>query len=78
MYERSDENIEATLRNGPFEEIERVSDLASSYSRSTGEAAHRGDETTMVVSLKQLRLCVLHMIQVYKNFMERGDDGHPG
>jgi len=63
---------ELALRDQVFEEIERVADLAASYARSAGEAAFRGDETTMLVHLKQLRLCCLSMIKTYKDFLQGG------
>lgn len=63
----SSSELTSALRDQAFEEIERVADLAASYSRSIGEAAFRGDEATMLVHLKQLRLCCLAMIKTYKD-----------
>ena len=65
--EPSSPELISALRDQAFEEIERVSELAASYSRSLGEAAFRGDEATVLAHLKQLRLCCLSMIQTYKN-----------
>jgi hypothetical protein len=64
----------SVLRDQAFEEIERVASLVASYARSTGEAAFRGDETTMAVHIKQLRLCCLSLIKTYKENMG-GTDG---
>jgi hypothetical protein len=64
----------SVLRDQAFEEIERVSNLIASYARSTGEAAFRGDETTMFVHMKQLRLCCVSLIRTYKENMG-GTDG---
>ena len=57
----------SALRDQGFDEVERVANLAASYSRSIGEAAYRGDEATMIVHLKQLRLCCLSMIKTSKD-----------
>jgi len=65
------------LRDQVFEEVERVADEAASYARSIGEAAFRGDEATMIMHLKQLRLCCIGMIKTYKDFLE-GPNGRPG
>jgi hypothetical protein len=64
--EPSSPELISALRDQAFEELERVSYLAASYARSLGEAAFRGDEATVLVHLKQLRLCVLSMIKTYK------------
>jgi hypothetical protein len=66
----------SAARDQAFEEVERMADLAASYVRSIGEAAFRGDEATMVVHLKQLRLCCLAMIKTYKDCF--GADGTAG
>ena len=54
----------------PFDDIGDMAERAASYCRSVREAAWRNEEIALVVSLKQLRLCVLHMINVYKDFLE--------
>ena len=72
--------IIAELRNQLFEEIMRLSDLAVSYSHSIGEAAFRGDQTTVVVHMRQLRECLLRMFETQKDFLRRsGSDtrGNP-
>ena len=58
-----------------------MSNLAASYSRSIGEAAFRGDDVTMLVHLKQLRLCLISMIKTYKDYfngpdVETAESGH--
>jgi len=58
-----------------FDEIERVTGLTESYSRSAGEAAHRGDKTTLAVHLRQMRLCVTAAINAYKDFLGGGRGG---
>ena len=65
--------VVSVLRDLAFEAIEHQAELAVSYARSTGEAAYRGDEATMVVHMKQLRLCCIEMIKTYKDFMEARD-----
>jgi hypothetical protein len=60
----------SVLRDQSFNEIERVAGLIASYARSAGEAAFRGDETTMGLHIRQLRLCCLSMIKTYKDFLE--------
>jgi hypothetical protein len=60
----------AVLRDAAFIEIERIAGLVASYARSTGEAAFRGDETTMLVHMKQARLCLISMIKTYKDLLE--------
>jgi hypothetical protein len=62
----------SALRDQAFDEIDRVANLAASYARSTGEAAFRGDETTMFVHMKQLRLCCVAMIKTYKENLVGG------
>lgn len=59
------ELVEA-LRSDLFEEVVRVADLSRSLCVSIGEAAYRGDQTTMTVHLRQLRACVLEMIDTQK------------
>ena len=56
----------SVLRDQSFNEIERVANLIASYARSAGEAAYRGEETTMGVHIKQVRLCCLSLIKTYK------------
>jgi hypothetical protein len=63
----------SVLRDQSFNEIERVANLIASYARSAGEAAYRGEETTMGVHIKQLRLCCLSLIKTYKEM--GGTDG---
>jgi hypothetical protein len=63
-------DLTTDLRNQAFEEIERVSLKASSYSRSISEAAYRGDDHTMVVHMKQLKSCLLTMIKIYKHYFD--------
>ena len=60
------DEVKTLLRNAGFETIMDVSDKAASYCRSIGEAAYRGDELTVEVHLKQLRLCCLAMIKTFK------------
>jgi hypothetical protein len=59
-------------RNLQFEFIIEASDLAASYARSASEAAYRGDELTLGVHLRQLRLVVIESL---KTFKELGDGG---
>jgi hypothetical protein len=54
------------LRNEIYEEIERQADTAASLSRSISEAAFRGDQLTVGVHIKQLRLVLLYLIKLYK------------
>lgn len=54
------------LRNQVYGELEGQADRAASYARSIAEAAYRGDQLTAGVHIKQLRLCVLEMIKLYK------------
>jgi hypothetical protein len=63
------------LRNQAFEEIGRVAVLAESYVRSLEEAAFRGDDVTMLVHLKQTRLCCMSMIKTYKDTFEADHEG---
>jgi hypothetical protein len=71
MNDAPSAELSAALRDQTFEEIERVSHLLASYSRSTAEAAWRGDETTMRVHLKQLRLCCISLLNTYKSMEGR-------
>ena len=75
MNDAPSAEVASVLRDQVFEEVERLSDLAASYSRSIGEAAFRGDEVTMVVHVKQLRLCCLSMIKTYKDLQGGGQGG---
>lgn len=68
MNELPDLNM--TLRDMAFEEINRVCFLTESYSRSIAEAAFRGDEATVRMHLDQMRACVVSMIQTYKFSLE--------
>jgi hypothetical protein len=69
------DELRAVLRDAAFIEIERVANLAASYARSTGEAAFRGDQTTLLVHLRQVRLCCVSMIKTYKDYLEAERDG---
>jgi hypothetical protein len=62
--------VASAQRDQAFEEIERIAEMTSSYSRSLGEAAYRGDATTVLVHLQQLRLCCVSMIQTYKDYLD--------
>jgi hypothetical protein len=57
----------ATARDLAFKAIIEHVSLAESYSRSAAEAAWRGDETTLGVHLRQLRLCVIAALQTFKD-----------
>jgi hypothetical protein len=59
----------SALRDQAFLEIEHQANMAGSYARSIAEAAYRGDELTMTVHLKQLRLCCLAMIKAHKDHL---------
>jgi hypothetical protein len=65
--------LRAVLRGQALDEIERVASLVASYAHSAGEAAFRGDETTMGVHIRQLRLCCVAMLKTYKEMA--GDQG---
>jgi len=75
MADAASADLTAGLRNQAFEEIDRVAHLASSYSRSIGEAAYRGDDVEMLVHMKQLRSCLLSMIKTYKAYFDGEGDG---
>lgn len=62
--------IASELRNNGFEEIDRVARMSESYMRSLAEAAYRGDAVETLVHLKQARLCVVHMIKTYKDWVD--------
>lgn len=64
------------LRNQAFEEIEGVALKAASFCRSTSEAAYRGDDVTVLVHLKQLKSCLVHMIKTYNAYFERAGEPH--
>jgi hypothetical protein len=64
------DELRAVLRDQALDEIERVASLIASYARSAGEAAFRGDETTMGVHIRQLRLCCLSLIKTYKEMAD--------
>jgi hypothetical protein len=70
--EKPNPELVEALRNEVFQEIEREADLVASYARSAGEAAYRGDQVTLGVHLKQLRLCLLLMIKLFKEGLENG------
>ena len=63
----------SVLRDEAFIEIERVANLVASYARSTGEAAFRGDDATMLIHMRQLRFCCIAMIQTYKDCFDGQD-----
>ena len=65
------------LRNQGFDELMRDAEMAASYCRSIGEAAYRGEELTVGVHIKQLRLCCLAMIKTYKICFEGKGEGVP-
>jgi hypothetical protein len=66
------QDVNLVLRNQAFDEIGRVAALAASYAHSLEEAAFRGDDVTMLVHLKQTRLCCMSMIKTYKDYLEAG------
>jgi hypothetical protein len=70
MTDAPSPELRAVLRDQSFDEIERVAGLLASYARSAGEAAFRGDETTMGVHLRQLRLCCISMLKTYKEMAD--------
>jgi hypothetical protein len=76
MTDATSADLTTDLRNQAFEEIERVSLLMASYGKSIGEAAYRGDDVTMLVHLKQARLCLISMIKTYKSYFDA--DGATG
>jgi hypothetical protein len=49
-----------------FESLVETGSLAESFARSLVEAAWRGDRSTVEVHLRQLRLCVLAGIDIFK------------
>ena len=65
--------LTSALRNQAFAEIVQTATLAVSYSHSLAEAAYRGDQLTVEVHLRQLRLCTLLMIKTFKSL--EGDSG---
>jgi hypothetical protein len=64
------DELRVVLRDQAFDEIERVASLIASYARSAGEAAFRGDETTMGVHIRQVRLCCVSLIKTYKEMAD--------
>jgi hypothetical protein len=70
MTDAPSPELRAVLRDQSFEEMERVATLVASYARSAGEAAFRGDEMTMGVHIRQLRLCCLSLIKTYKEMVD--------
>ena len=62
--------LNSVLRAQAFAEIVQGATLAISYSHSLAEAAYRGDQVTVEVHLRQLRLCSNSMIQTYKDFLQ--------
>ena len=64
--------LRLALRNGAFEALVEMGELAESYARSLREAAWRGDQTTVEVHLRQLRLVVIDALKTYKEFLEDG------
>jgi hypothetical protein len=79
MEDRPQRDISSVLRNQAFDDIREVSGLAASYARSIDEAAWRGDQTTVLAHLQQLRFCIVTMIKTYKDYLEGGHagDGSP-
>jgi hypothetical protein len=76
MADAPSPEVVSVLRDQAFEEIEWVASRAASYARSAAEAAYRGDETTMGVHIRELRLCCLSLIQTWKEM--GGADGQGG
>ena len=54
----------AVARNLIFEAAREVADYAASYAASIGEAAFRGDETTLAVHIGQLRSCFVELTKL--------------
>jgi hypothetical protein len=75
MADATSADLTAGLRNQAFEEIDRVAQLAASYSRSIGEAAYRGDDHEVLVHMKQLKSCLVSMIQTYKAYFDGAGGG---
>jgi hypothetical protein len=63
-------DVRSVLRDGAFEALVEVAGKAESFSRSLGEAAYRGDRLTVEVHIRQLRACVVAMIQTYKDYLD--------
>ena len=66
----SSPELNSALRAQAFEELVQSATLVISYSHSLAEAAFRGDQLTVEVHLKQIRLCAMSMIQTYKDFLQ--------
>jgi hypothetical protein len=75
MSDQPTPDVGQVLLGEACKEIRRVSKLSTSYSRSIGEAARRGDEVTLEAHLKQLRLCCLAMIKTYKDYLKEKTNG---
>jgi hypothetical protein len=70
-----DEPVVSVLRDQAFDEIGRLATLSESYSRSLAAAAYRGDQTTVLVHARQLRLCCVALIKTYKDYLEAKPNG---
>ena len=75
MTDATSLDLTTDARNQAFDELERVANKAASYSRSISEAAYRGDDLTVLVHLKQLKACLITMIQTYKAYFDGAGDG---
>jgi len=75
MLDKPSPKAVSLSRDMVFEEVERVGRLLESYARSAAEAAFRGDEKALMVSLQQARLCLINMIQNYKDLGNLNADG---
>jgi hypothetical protein len=62
--------LRSVLRDGAFEAVIETASLAESYARSLGEAAYRGDQTTVHSHIWQLRACCLALIGIYKDHLD--------
>jgi hypothetical protein len=63
----------AMMRDQLFEFIVERTDLAASYARSASEAAWRGDQLTVGVHLKQLRLATIAALQTFRELGPEAD-----
>jgi hypothetical protein len=71
----ADEQVVSVLRDQAFDEIGRLAALSESYSRSLAEAAYRGDQTTVLMHARHLRLCCVALIKTYKDYLEAKPNG---
>jgi hypothetical protein len=60
----------AAGRDLAFEAIQETLDQATSFALSAREAAFRGNPATLAIHLRQLRLCTIDAIQIYKSLDE--------